>query len=238
MKRSIVVINRIHTDEVWVGDAADELFEGLSIPGVRFVTREVPDFARTQRGVVENIITKFEEALPDGNADEQFAHRIKEKAQHADLVLDLHGTRYGESFGFCGDYPSDLALGVAALLGTTIVHCPRPHAASLIPNYAGWDISPDDVGRLKELPDLLAALTKGWSPVTPTLQHYRHAGKEVGVADAKRLGLARQYQEFERLPDSVSRLLGLSVPALALAWDADKNESRGYFGEVVTLHRP
>jgi hypothetical protein len=234
----ITVINRMHPDE-WPGDQVDEMFSRLHIPGVQFVTRDVPEAHMRSRGIEPGINTvRCFPGRPDGNRDEQWAWQVTEFCRDSALVLDIHGVRRGRGrsypFTSAESWSSPLVRGVASLVGSTWVQfIPAPHPVTVLPNCVGADLALS-TSFLDELPGLLRQLSQGWVPPTRTMKAYRITGG-VKASEAKAVGLKRRYEQLERLPDEAARRLGLPVPAHAIGWDADTLEPlTGYWGDVMT----
>jgi hypothetical protein len=234
----ITVINRMHPDE-WPGDQVDEMFRYLRIPGVQFITREVPEAAMRSRGIEPgmNTVHCFP-GRPNGNRDEQWAWQVTQLCRDSVLTLDIHGALadYGGAYAFTssGNWSNPLVQGVSSLLDTDwCVLFPKPFAAAHLPNYIGVDL-PQSATFLRDLPAYLARLARGWRPKPRDMTPYRFV-RAVQGTEARRAGLSRSYKQLERLPDDAARMLGLPVPAHAFDWDADTLEPiAGVWGEVMT----
>lgn len=236
----ILVLNRMHLDE-WPAGRVEAILAGLrGHPSITGFSRSAPGPGeRNQRGYDGNITECFP-GRPDGNAEQRDAWQVTRLARHADLILDIHGTRdENETFAFYGPPPSRsrgqrsaLVRGVAGLLGSEHAVVMRaPHPAATLPGYVGWDLGPGSPV-LDDLADWLTALAVGWiPPARPVTEYHYVAG--VRAADAIRLGLARRYPPFGRLPGQALRELGLRSPGYAFSWNADLYGGGGYWGEVV-----
>jgi hypothetical protein len=231
----ILVLNRMHLDE-WPAEQVEAILRGLrNHPRIAGFTREASSPGQTgQRGHEANITSCFP-GRPDGNREQQDAWTITQRARHADLVLDIHGTRdEAETFPFYGPAGrhSPLVTGTASLLGSDhAVVIEAPHPAGVLHNYVGWDLSPGHPA-LGELAGWLAALAAGWMPPAQPMTEYRYA-QGIRSDDAMRLGLPRRYPPFARLPDQAMHALGIPVPAYAFSWDADRYAHTGYWGEAA-----
>lgn len=231
----ILVLNRMHLDE-WPSGQVAEILESLKDHrGITGFTREAPGVGqKAQRGYEDNITECFP-GSPSGNREQRDAWQITGLAQKADLVLDIHGTR-NDGWGY--PFYGPAARRGALVTGTaSLIECDRaavllpPHPAGVLPNYVGWDLSPD-TAILSMLSDWLIGLARGWIPPARPMADYRMVGG-IRETDALRLGLQREYPPFGRLPDKAIRALGLPTPAFAFSWGADLYRHSGYWGEVA-----
>jgi hypothetical protein len=229
------VLNRMHLDE-WPSDQVATILESLKDHrGIIAFTREAPGAGWTTPRGYEGNITDCFPGSPSGDREQRDAWQITRLAQHADLVLDIHGTgNKGCEFPFYGvtGRSSPLVTGTASLL-----RCERaailtaPHPAGVLQNYVGWDLSPD-TAVLRKLRDWLGDLACGWIPPARPMAEYRIVDG-IREADALRLGLQREYPPLARLPDKAIRALGLPTPAYAFNWGADLYRHTGYWGEAA-----
>jgi hypothetical protein len=232
---AILVLNRMHLDE-WPSDRVAAILTSLAgQPGITGFSRATPGInQRSQRGYDANITDCFP-GDPFGNREQRDAWQVSRLARHADLVLDIHGTRNdGWDYPFYGPAVrhSPLVAGTASLLGgQRVAVLPAPHPAGVLPNYVGWDLSPSSTV-LAKLTGWLRHLARGWIPPARPLAEYRVVAG-IREADALRLGLAREYPPFGRLPDQAIRALGLPAPAYAFSWGADLYRHTGFWGEVA-----
>ncbi len=232
MGGDIVVVNRIHPNEHYIGDQVDQLFADAPIPGVRLVTRDIPEDAREQRGLAPDSNTAFRQEDPDGDPDEQFLWEIREAARHARVVLDLHGNRSGV-YPFYGELArhNRLVTGIASLLRSDgVVVWTAPHLAVGLPNYVGWDLTPEtDVEALRPI---LAELGAGWCPPTRPMTAYRFVGV-VSAADGTAHDFKEEYEQFQPLPTEAAARLGLPLGSCAIDWSASLYSHTGLWGEVI-----
>lgn len=235
----ILVLNRMHLDE-WPAEPVGAILDRLrGHPEITGFTRQVPGPGERRRRGYDGNITDCFPGSPDGNREQKDAWTITQLAQNADLVLDIHGTRAAdETFPFYGPAgrSSPLIRGTASLLACDhAVVIGVPHPAGVLRNYVGWDLAPG-TSVLGKLPGWLAALTAGWIPAERAMAEYRYVGG-IMENDAARLGLRRRYPPFARLPDGAMRTLGISTPAYAFSWNADRNRHTGYRGEIAVSYR-
>lgn len=233
----IVVVNRIHPDEYNIGDQVDELFAEMSIRGVRLVTRKVPADAREQRGLVPGSNAAFRQGNPNGDLDEQFIWEVKEAAQHARAVLDIHAHagKGAASYPFYGEAArhNPLVLGIASLLrssGVVVHRAASQHLAGGLPNLVGWDLAPDT--DVKALRPILERLGAGWHPPIQSMVEYCYFG-EVSAADGSRCGFKEEYEQFEPLPAEAVAKLGFPRESYASCWSATLYSHTGVWGEVL-----
>jgi hypothetical protein len=232
MKEGIVIVNRIHPNEYYIGDQLDQLF-AKPIPGVRLITRHIPEDAREQRGLVPGSNTAFRQGNRDGDLDEQFVWEVTEAAQYVRAVLDVHGNRSG-SYSFYGELArhNRLVTGIASLLcsdGSLV--WPTPHLAASLPNYVGWDLIPEtDVEALRPI---LKELGAGWCPPTTTgRKEYCFFGV-ISPADGTKYGFKEEHKQFEPLPAAAAAEAGLPPGSCAIDWSALLYAHKGRWGEVV-----
>ncbi len=233
MGEGIVVVNRVHPDEYYIGDRVDRLFANGSIRGVRLVTRDIPQNARKQRGLVSGSNTALRQGNPHGNLDEQFLWKITQAAQQARVVLDIHGHR---GHGGAVSYPfysesarhDPLVLGIASLLRSdkALIHPTTLYLAATLPNYVGWDLAPDtDVEALRPI---LEKLGSGWHPPIEPMVEFSYVG-EISATSFSKYGFEKEYRQFEPLPAEAVARLALPQGSCASAWNA----SFYAVGEVV-----
>lgn len=232
MEKNVVVVNRVHPNEHYIGDQLDQLFEE-KVPGVRLVTRHVPEEAREQRGLAPDSNTIFRQGNPDGDPDEQFIWEVTEAAQHARIVLDIHGTRSGR-YAFYGELArhNRLVTGIASLA------CPdkaiiwtAPHLGAALPNYVGWDLTTNT--NMEALRPTLEKLGAGWCPPTTKIRTECIFNRAVSSADGIRYGLKEEHEQFEPLPASTVAKLGLPLGSCAIDWSAPLYGHKGYWGDVI-----
>jgi hypothetical protein len=234
-----VVVNRVHPDEHHIGDQVEKMFEDEPIPGVRLVTRDVPEHARKQRGLAPGNNTTLSEGISD-LPDDQFLREIVEAGQEegVEVVLDIHGHKgHGDtpSYPYYGELArrNPLVRGVASLLRYkgVIVLPTSYYLARNLSNYVLWDLAPGT--KVETLRPVLQKLGAGWRPPIRPMQEYMYVG-EVSADDGRRLGFKREYEQFEPLPEGPISELGFPVGACACAWSAKLYEpTTGFWGEVA-----
>lgn len=223
MGKGIVVVNRVHPNEHYIGDQVDQLFAEEAIPGVLLITREVPEDAREQRGLIPGSNTALRKGDPDGDLDEQFLWEITEAGRHARAVLDFHGhsRRGAASYPFYGELARHdrLVLGIASLLRSdeALIHPTTLYLAGNLPNYVGWDLAPDT--DVKTLRPMLEKLGSEWYPPVRPMREFSYVGG-VSVADFDRYGFEKEYGQFEPLPAEAVARAGFPPGSCASAWSA------------------
>lgn len=204
--RRLLVLNRMHLDE-WPADQVAVILNGLRMhPAITGITRDAPSAGGERRRGYDANITDCFPGRPDGNRKQRDAWTITQLAQHADLVLDIHGTANpGWDYPFYGaaGRADPLIKGAASLLGgERAAILGAPHPAGVLPHYVGWDLSPGTT-LLGKLHRWLTRLAGGWIPPARPMAEYQIVGG-IREDDALRLRLARQYPPFARLPDKAS----------------------------------
>lgn len=237
MEKDVVVVNRVHPDEHYIGDQVDQLFAKRAIPGVRLVTRSIPPEAKESRGLAPGSNTVHRRGDPNGDLDEQFLWEITEAAQHARVVLDVHGHKgHGDaaSYAFYGELAryNPIVLGIASLLCSqgVGVQPTSSYLPSVLPHYVGWDLA---IGTdVESLRPTLEKLGAGWQPPIRPMAEYGYVG-EVSAADGAKYGFREEYGQFEPLPAELAVKLGLPKGACASGWSAPLYSHTGLWGEVV-----
>jgi hypothetical protein len=237
IEEDILVVNRVHPDECYIGDQVDQVFADGPIPGVRLITRDIPEDAREQRGLIPGNNTALLQGNPNGDPDEQFLWKIKEAAQHAKVVLDVHGHKgHGgtASYPFYGELGrhNPVVLGIASLLRSekALIHPISLYLAASIPTYMGWDLA---LGTdVKALRPILEKLGAGWCPPIRPMTEFSYVC-EVSAADGAKYGFEEEYGQFEPLPATAVAKLGLPQGSHASGWSASLYSHTGLWGEVV-----
>jgi hypothetical protein len=226
--KKILIVNRVHNE--WPAD----LVEGMKFdPAIKLVTRPASEFAEHQRGAVGNAVLCFP-GSPDGNADERYAYKVTTRSHEVDLVVGIHGRRWGASFPFTSatTWSNPLVRGVASLLESDIVLFQEPpHEGGVLPSYVGLDLEPD-AALLGELPGILDKIARGWQPAERPMTPYKYYGC-VPAQDALDAGLTGNYQDFSALPEEKAHKAGLPIPCYAMCWDPQHPSFHGCVGEVL-----
>jgi hypothetical protein len=230
-EEDVVVVTEVHPDEEEIARQVNEMFAEKRIRGVRLVTRPVPRHARSQRGLIPGSNTAFRQGNPDGDLDEQFVWEITKAAQHARVVLDVHGNKSGD-YPFYGELArhNRLIMGIASLICSSgaLVH-PAPHLAASLPNYVGWDLTPEtDVEALRPILEKLGA---GWCPPAKPMTEYRLV-RTVSAVDGAAHGFREEYEQFEPLPPKLVAQLGLPSGSCVVDWSASLYKT-DIWGDVI-----
>lgn len=214
-ERQVSAINWVHTDE-WTGDSIDKLFSPY-IPGVRFHTRRVPEWAKWRRGMGPGNPVYCFQGRPDGDADERYAWEVTTGSKGSVLRADFHSSRYGRDYAVSSrrGWQSPLVRGLAGLTGRDQVLLNKAHhVAGVLADYCCIELTPGST-MLPRLPDYLARIARGWDPPERDMLTYEYLTC-VPYAIAERLGLDRVYDHFATLPDRLAEELSLGVPLVAV----------------------